>query len=112
MTIVAKSPMRRSGPSLPRQQIRAQHVAGARRQHRQRRKADHRRAQNTVRNARRSDRLEQVLPADRARIDRHDCRDDDGPDEQVHPRVRDLGHDAGEIRVAKEPREQGNRQKR
>jgi len=58
-----------------------------------------------------SDWVEEVPPSDGPEHG-HDNRNADGPDDQVHPRMRNFGSDARKIRAAKKPREKGNRQKR
>ena len=62
-------------PFLPRQQIRPQHVAGAGRQHAERRKPDDRRPERGS-EPRRPDRVKQVLPPPRTNHVREDHRDE------------------------------------
>jgi len=99
---------RRTQAFLPGEQIGTQHVAGTRRQHTERGEADDRRTERGS-EARRSDRVQQELPAIRA----YDVSGDDGQesgDQQLRTGAPQLNPDVAEVRVPKEPREKGNRQ--
>ena len=98
----------RAQPLLPRQQVRTNHLAGTRGQHRARRKSDGRRSKRG-RKPRVANRLEQVLPPKRAQHHRHDR---DGRRQRNHPRIGTLDFRPHDIQMgaAKEKREQPNRQ--
>ena len=94
-------------PLLPGQQVRPQHVAGARRQQPKRGKSDDRRAEHGP-EARRPDRRQQISPPDGARPIRG--RDDAERDaQQIHPRPLDLVPHIGQVGVAQKPHEQTRR---
>ena len=95
---------------LSGQQIWPQDVTGAGGKHAERRKADDRRPERGSK-PRRPNRVKQVLPAPRTNYVSEDHRDE-AREEQIDPRTLHLRPDAGKIRVAEKPREEGDRQKR
>jgi hypothetical protein len=91
-----------------RQQVGTNHLAGTRRQHGARRKSDGRRSKRG-REPRVTDRLEQVLPPERAQ---HHGHDRDSGRQRDHPGIGKLDFRPHDIQMgaAKEKREQPKRQ--
>ena len=99
ITIVAKAPAALQ-PFLPREQIRAQHLAGARRQHAQAPQSRSPSSRNAVRKRVGAERREQVLPADRPHASTSRPTQQRARQQQVGPRAPHLRPHIAEIRAA------------
>jgi hypothetical protein len=99
-------PLVRAVPGLAREEIRTNQLAGARRQHSARGKADRRRAKRAG-EGRRTERFEEVLPTQRANgeVDVHGRERQDQP---FGPRPQDVRRHAPEIDVVEKPRDEAD----